>query len=405
MNSFEKFQRFLIFFLVAIGFFFGGYYFGTKGYLIELKKNPPEVKIINQYPSDTTVDFTLFWDIWDSVSKNYLERPIDPQKMLYGAIKGMVDSLEDPYTSFLPPTVNETVNNSLEGKYFGIGAELGVRDDQIIVVAPLDGSPAQDAGLRAGDKILGIEGKSTAGITVTEAVSQIRGDAGTLITLTVQTQNNEPREVKIKRDVIKIDSVTWKDKGDGTAYIRIGRFGSETNNEWNKVVSEVNSQMTELDAIILDVRGNPGGYLQSSVHISEEFFRGKPVLYQESALGEQEAYMAKRVGAFDKIPAVFILIDGGSASASEILALALRDNINAKLIGTKSYGKGTIQDAENFKDGSGLHLTIAKWLSPKKEWIHEIGIEPEIKVEITDDDINNGRDPQLDKAVELAKEI
>jgi carboxyl-terminal processing protease len=202
-----------------------------------------------------------------------------------------------------------------------------------------------------------------------------------------------------------MSSVSWEDKKDGTLYLRVSRFGGETNADWDKAVSEANVKMQELDAIILDVRGNPGGYLDSAVYLAGEFFMDKPVLYKEDATGKQTPFDTNRVGIFQKVPAVFVLVDQGSASASEILASALRDTIGAKIIGMKSFGKGTIQDAKEFGDGSGLHITIAKWLTPKKVWVHKVGIEPDIKVELTEENTKDGADPQLNKALELAKEF
>ena len=403
--KFQKFQRILITVLIAIGFFYGGYYFGKRGFIFEVRKNPPKIEITNQYPADGDIDFALFWEVWDMLNSTYLERPVDNEAMMYGAVSGMVGSLGDPYTSFLPPVVNESFMDSMGGKYEGIGAELGLRDGGLIIVSPFDGSPAKNVGARPGDRILQIEDKSTAGMSVTEAVSLIRGESGTKVNLTLQTGTTEPRDVSITRGVITVASVTWEDKGEGTAYIRISRFGTDTDNEWDKVVSELNVKMEELDAVIVDVRGNPGGYLQSAVHISEDFFRGKIVLYEETSTGDQIPFSTSKVGVFKDIPAVFVLIDQGSASASEILAAALRDNIGATLIGMKSFGKGTIQDAKEFKDGSGLHITIAKWLTPNKVWVHGEGLNPDIEVEITDEDLNNSRDPQLEKAVEFAKDF
>lgn len=405
MNSFEKFQRTLLLVLVAVGFFYGGYYFGKSGYIFELRKHPIPIVIKNQVAINNTVDFQLFWDVWDDVSTTYLERPVDPQKMVYGAIQGMVASLGDPYTSYLPPTVNEAVNGDLNGEYKGIGAELGIKDGILVVISPMDGSPAKAAGVLAGDKILAINDETTSGISVSEAVSKIRGESGTVVRLKIQTENNEPREVRITRGVINVPSITWDDKGDGTVYIRISRFGDETNAEWAKTVSEINIKMKELDVVVLDVRGNPGGYLNAAVYIGEEFFRDKPVLWEENDFGVQTPREAKRVGVFQKLPAVYVLIDGGSASASEIIAAALRDNIGAELIGTKSFGKGTIQTAKDYDDGSGVHITVAKWLTPKKAWIHKVGLEPDVKVEFSEDDVKNNVDPQLEKALELAKEI
>jgi len=403
--KFQRFQRILITILIAIGFFYGGYYFGKRGFIFEVRKNPPKIEISNKYPADGAVDFSLFWEVWDLLNTTYLERPVDAQKMMYGAISGMVGALGDPYTSFLPPAVNESFMDSMGGKYEGIGAELSQKDGSLIIVSPFDGSPAKQAGARPGDRILQINETSTAGMSTSEAVSLIRGESGTVVKIVLQTGNDEPRELAITRGVITVASVTWEDKGDGTAYIRISRFGTDTNKEWDKVVSELNVKMEELDVVIVDVRGNPGGYLESAVHISEDFFRNKVVLYEETSTGDQIPFSTSKVGVFMEIPAVYVLIDQGSASASEILAAALRDNIGAKLIGTKSFGKGTIQDAKDFEDGSGIHITIAKWLTPEKQWVHGNGLEPDILVEVTDEDLSNSVDSQLNKALELAKEF
>lgn len=406
MSAFEKFQRFIVTILIAIACFYGGWYFGKRGFIFEVRKNPPQIEVTNQYPADQKVDFALFWEVWGILQKQYLLRPVDPQKMIYGAIQGMVASLGDPYTAFLPPDVNKSVDEQLNGKYHGIGAELGIKDSQLIVIAPLDGSPAKAAGLKSGDKILKINNQSTYGLSVTDAVGKIRGDAGTKVTLTTQTDDQEPKDITITRGIITVASVVWEDKGDGTAYIRVSRFGGETNSEWDKAISEVTLRMKELDAVIIDVRGNPGGYLQSAVHLAGEFFGGKPVLYEESSTGKQVPFEPDRVGSFKNVPAVFVLIDEGSASASEILAAALKSQINATLIGQKSFGKGTIQDSMDFSQGAGLHVTIAKWLTPEKVWVNDTkGIEPDISVEITDEDAKNNVDTQLNKALELAKEI
>lgn len=410
MTAFEKFQRFLIVLLIGVGCFYGGYYYGKSGYLIELRKNPPKVTFINQYPANQKVDFAPFWKVWDLVSNSYLDRPVDTQKMLNGAIQGMVASLGDPYTSFLPPKVNAAVSDALNGNYQGIGAELGTRDGQLIVVTPIDGSPAKEAGVKPGDVILEINGDSATGLSVTEAVSKIRGEAGTKVTLNLQQKNQAPRKIEITRGNITLPSISWIDKGDGIAYIRLSRFGGETNKEWDKIVSEVNVGMTQMDAIVLDLRDNPGGYMQSAVHIAEEFFTGKDVVTEQEGTGEETVFKASRVGAFTRVPTVYVLVNEGSASASEILAMALRDNIGAKIVGVKSFGKGTVQTAQDFDDGSGIHITIAKWLGPKKEWVgngasNRIGITPDVIIERTDQDIVDGKDPQLDKALELIKKL
>jgi len=406
-SAFKKFQIILFTLLLAGSTFFGGLYLGKRGYEVDIRKNPPQVEFVNKSPTSQTIDFALFWEAWDQVSKDYLNRPVDPKKMMYGAVRGMVESLGDPYTSFLDPEVNKVVNNSLNGAYEGVGMELGIKDGLLMVVSPLDGSPAKKAGVLAGDRIFEIEGKSTAGITVTEAVSKIRGQAGTVSTLKIQRGNVDPFVLTVKREKITVASVTWQDKGEGTAYIRVSRFGADTNGDWDNAVKEVNVKMRELNAIVLDLRGNPGGYLQSAVHIASDFYTGKPVLYEQTALGEQLPFNAQGSADFARIP-VIILIDEGSASASEILASALKENIGAVLVGAQSFGKGTIQDAKEFKDGSGLHITIAKWLTSAKKWVGDkdengkVGLKPDIAVEITKDDINASRDPQLNKALEIA---
>ncbi|MBN1162725.1 S41 family peptidase [Patescibacteria group bacterium] len=405
MSKFAKFQRLFVTFLIAVGFFYGGYYYGQQGYIFEVRKNPPEITVKNRYPKDQTIEFERFWEVWDLVSENYLLRPVDPEKMVYGAISGMVSSLGDPYTSFMPPKVHETVVNSINGAYEGIGAELGLKEGVLIIVSPFDGSPSKEAGLLSGDKIVKIEGEITFGMSITDAVSKIRGDSGTVVNLTVQTNSDEPREVPIVRGKIKVPSVAWENKGEGTVYIRVSRFGEQTNKDWTETIQNINVQVEELDALIIDLRGNPGGYLQSAIHISGEFFRDKPVVYQESATGEQIVFDNDRIGLFVEVPAVFVLIDKGSASASEILAAALKYHNNAILIGETSFGKGTIQEPRDFSDGSGLHITVAKWLTPGKEWIHETGITPDVVVERTKEDVQAGIDAQLDKAVELANEI
>lgn len=404
MTNFKRFQKILVIFLFLICAFYGGYYYGKRGYVFEIRKNPPTIKITNKFPPNSTVDFAEFWEVWDLVSARYLERPVDPQKMLWGAISGMVSSLDDPYTSYLPPELNETVTNAINGTYYGIGAELGLREGSLIIVAPLEGSPAKASGIRSGDRIVEIEGESTIGISITEAVSRIRGEAGTISTLTLQRGMEEPFKVYIKRGVITLDSVTWEDKGEGTAYIRINRFGGDTEKDWAKVVSEINIGMDELDAVVLDLRGNPGGYMNAAVFLADEFVKGRvPVVYQESAIGELTPLDSHRVGVFESLPGVFVLIDEGSASASEILAGALKELVGATLIGQPSFGKGTIQDAKNFSDGSGVHITIAKWLTPNKNWVHDSGITPDVIVERTSEQIEEEIDTQLDTALELAK--
>lgn len=412
--TFRKFQILLVTLILSVSTFFGGLYLGKRGYDVEVKKNPPYVQIDHKFPDTNTsdLDFASFWQVWDMLTREHLERPLDQKKMLYGAIKGMVDSVGDPYSSFLDPEINKMVDDSLNGVYEGIGAELGVLENQIIVVTPIDGSPAKEV-LMQQDKILEIDGLTTFGMNLNEAVSKIRGSAGTIIKLKIQRGSFEPFDVTIKRAKINISSVTWEDKGEGTVYIRISRFGSDTNPDWTKTAKEINTKMRELDAVIIDVRGNPGGYLLSPVHIAGDFYKGV-VVYEQDAVKKEIPYSTedRKIAIFSKIPTVIVLIDKGTASASEILAAALKENIDATLVGERSFGKGTIQDAKKFDDGSGLHITIAKWLTSQKVWVGEKdsdgkakGLTPDIEVKITEEDLKNLKDPQLEKALELASKF
>uniref|UniRef100_A0A831YZK5 S41 family peptidase n=1 Tax=candidate division WWE3 bacterium TaxID=2053526 RepID=A0A831YZK5_UNCKA len=393
------------FILILLAVFLGGWQLGFAGYQLNLKLNPPSFSVENKRVTFGSVDFSLLWDVLDRINADFLFRPVDGTKLLYGAISGLVKALGDPYTAFLDPTENASFNDSLEGVYEGIGAELGIRDDQLIIVAPLDGSPAEGKGVRAGDKILEINGESTVGLSVTEAVTKIRGEAGTVIELTLQRGAEASFKVSITRARITVKAVKWEDKGNGIYYLEVSRFGESTNDEWDEAVGEIRRQATgdRLKGVVLDLRSNPGGYLNSAVYLASEFLNSGPVVLQEEVSGGRTTLSVQDTEndhALVGVPVV-VLIDEGSASASEILAIALRERANAQLVGQKSFGKGTVQDAVDFKDGSGLHLSVAKWLSPKGVWVHEQGLEPDFKVELTDEDFNAGRDPQLDKALDL----
>ena len=378
-----------------------GYDFGRRGYALEIRKNPPQINIVNKTPTSQNLDFSLFWQVFDMLNQKSVYRPLDAKKALYGAIRGLTESLGDPYTTFLDPSQNESVNSSLEGKYEGIGAELGIKNNQLMVVTPLDDSPAKASNVKAGDLILKIDGKDTAGISLTEAVSAIRGKAGTAVVLNLFREGEKtPFDVTITRARITVQSVKWEDKGDGLVYIRISRFGESTNDEWDNAVSDINAKIPNLRGIVLDVRYNPGGYLQSAIHIASEFIRSGTVVMEEFADGTRQPFGIDHQGRLTGTP-VAVLINKGSASASEILAGALRDVRRAKLVGEKSFGKGSVQDARSFPDGSGVHITIAKWLTPKGTSINGQGLEADVKIELEEEDLD--KDPQLEKALEILR--
>ncbi|MBU1104837.1 S41 family peptidase [Patescibacteria group bacterium] len=408
--SYKLFQKILLALLLLISATSCGYYFGRRGFEVEYdrKKSIPITVTRRQMVApvgETTVAFDEFWKVWDILNTKYLLRPLDGQKMVYGAIKGLTNSLGDPYTSFLEPVENASFASALNGQYEGIGAELGKDDnDVIIVVSPLEGSPAQLVGIRPKDKILKIDGENALGLSLSEAVAKIRGPKNTTVTLNIlrgePSASNQPFDVAIVRRQIVIKSVEWQDKGQGIAYIKVSTFGENTNGDWDKVVAEIVRVMPNLKSLILDVRNNPGGYLNGSVYLASEFLDKGSVVYQEDANGAQISLDVMRKGLLTKYPVV-VLINGGSASASEILAGALRDRQGAKLVGETSFGKGTIQDSEDFEDGASVHVTIAKWLTPNKTWVHKVGLTPDYEIKNDENDIT--KDAQLEKAIEIAE--
>lgn len=362
----------------------------------------PRVEISHKEPQVLTdVDFGQFWDVWNKISQNYIDKKaIDPQKMVYGAISGMVSSLGDPYTVFLTPEQNKDTKEELGGSFEGIGAQLGFKDHQLVVVAPLKGTPAEAAGVRAGDAILRIDGKDTAGITLPEAVSKIRGLKGTKVKLTILHEKEEKTvELEIPRETIVVKSVEWEQRevsGRIIAYVRLLRFGDSTTPEWDKTVSEI--RQAKISQVVLDVRNDPGGYLTGAVYVASEFLPDGIVVIQESGNGEKTTHRVNRKGRLLS-GKLIVLINKGSASASEIVAGALQDQKRAILVGETTFGKGTVQEALDLERGAGLHITTAKWLLPSGRWVDKIGLKPDIEVFL--DEKNPVNDTQLNRALEL----
>jgi len=382
-----------------------GYRIGRSGFKVELAVKPSPITIVNQNPASQTVDFSLFWQAWNLLNKDYYQKPLDSKTLLYGAITGLYQATTDPYTTFLSPEENKLMNSSLDGQYEGIGVELGMKDGQLIVISPLDGSPALTSGVKAGDKILEIDGQGTVGITLTNAVGKIRGTAGSTVALKLQRDDQTPLELKIPRNKITVKSIKWEQKNPTTAYVRISRFGESTTAEWDDTVKIISFQMPGLTSIILDVRGNPGGYVEAATHIAEDFIKSGMLLIEEDGVGNRQSVQvtAGHKGEFIG-KKVIVILDGGSASASEILAGALIDRSNATTVGEKSFGKGVVQNVANLEGGAAVHITVAKWLTPNGTWVQETGITPKYVVKAADESqIKAGVDPQLDKALELAE--
>lgn len=385
--------------------FFGiGYRLGTQGVGRGVYFPSPDVRGKDASSSSSIpVDFSLFWDVWDRINRYYIDRKaLDPQKMVYGAISGLVSSLEDPYTVFLPPDQNKETKDDLGGLFEGIGAQLGVKEKKIIIISPLKGSPAEKEGLVAGDWILKVDGKETATWTLPQAVAKIRGPKGTKVNLTILHKDaSNSADISVTRDTIKVASVEWEVKNGKVVYLKLGRFGDSTTDEWTKAVADISALIAkskgEIKGLVLDLRNNPGGYLSGSVFIASEFLEGGVVVIQESATKTKQTYEVNRKGKLLSLPMV-VLINKGSASASEIVAGALKDRNRAKLVGETSFGKGSIQEAQELSGGAGIHITVAKWLLPSGRWINGSGIEPDIKVE--NDENNPDSDLQLEKAIE-----
>lgn len=391
--------------LIVIAAFLLGWQLGHKDLQIKWASFKPTVTITSKEPpKDIDVDFKLFWDTWNLVSGAYIDKKdVDPQKMFYGAISGMVSALGDPYTVFLPPTQQKISKEELNGSFEGVGIQLGFnKDKSLVVIAPLSKTPADNAGIKPEDIIVKIGDKNTANMTLPEAVELIRGPKGSKVALTIFREGfEEPKEYSLVRDTIIVKSaeVSFKQTkgGKNIAVIKLSRFGERTEEEWKSGVEEILDK--KADGVILDVRNNPGGYLEGAVFIASEFLPSGDAVLQENNEGVRVSFKVSGKGKLTDKPLV-VLINKGSASASEIVAGALKDKKRAKLVGEKSFGKGTIQEAQDLEGGSGIHITVAKWLTPDGNWVNDTeGLEPDVKIEMDKED--DSKDPQMDKALEL----
>lgn len=368
--------------------------------------------IDNKPPSfiQTPADFKQFWDLWHQLEVQYYKQPIDQKKMMYGAMAGLASSMGDPYTVFFEPKVAQDFSESLAGKFDGIGAEIGIKDGQLQVISPLVGMPAEKAGIRAGDFIFKINTADTADMTVEAAVSLIRGPRGTPVSLligrTITEKNAKGKEVKksdlkeytIFRDTIVVKSVRLSWPADRVARIEITHFNQDTTTLFRKFLDEVLAK--DPKGIILDLRNDPGGYLDTATDVAGEWVGDKIVVSERRQGKIVDELPGTGSGRLKDIPTI-VLINEGSASASEIVAGALRDHGKAKIVGMKSFGKGSVQDYSEFADKSAIKITIAEWLTPKGDSIDKQGIVPDVKVDMTQDDYNANKDPQLSKALEL----
>jgi carboxyl-terminal processing protease len=363
--------------------------------------------------NDTTTLFKPFWQAWDILHQNYIDQPLDDTLLMQGAIKGMVSSLGDAHTLYMTQAEYNAANISLTGKYGGIGAYVSVNGDFLTITGTFEGSPAEKAGLKAGDEIIAVDGKDVTGVDPSVVLESVKGEAGTTVVLTIHRSNPESTfDVTITRETITYKTVTGKILkqedlpgntslvlNENIAYIRLSSFGQDTTADLTTTLTTLLAE--DPKGIILDLRENGGGYLETAVSVVSQFISDGVVVYQEDNSGNLTAFNATKGGLATEIPLV-ILVDGNSASASEITAGALQDYKRAILVGTQTYGKGSVQYWIPLDDEQGaVAVTIARWLTPLKHQIDKIGLTPDYVINFTDEDIKMGYDVQLEKAVEL----
>lgn len=344
--------------------------------------------------------FTPFWQSWDLVHQDYFKQPVDDEKMMQGAIRGMMNSLGDPHTSYMDPNEYRQMSDPLEGEYEGIGAIVDIKGDYVTLISFFPGSPAELAGLKSGDKVIAINGNDMTGIDGNLVLKQIRGPAGTEVTLTLKRENqDEPITVSVKRQKIQMNSVESEMLDGDVAYIQLLTFGEKTTDELKKAIKTLKEKNPK--GLILDLRNNGGGFLNTAIEVASQFTTSDVVLYEQYGNGERKTFDTIPGGIAKDIPMV-VLINGGSASASEIVAGALQDSGRAKLVGEKSYGKGSVQNWIPLSHDQGaIRITIARWITPNERLINDKGLDPDVEVKLTEEDAKALNDTQLKKAVEI----
>jgi carboxyl-terminal processing protease len=399
---------FLAVILVLVGFGAGLYLAGQNEVVREMAKKEAVYlgKVLDKYSQPRKgiltqdINFDLFWDVWDTLEREYVDREkLNEKELFYGALGGMVEAVGDPYTVFMDPKLALEFEESLTGTFEGIGAEIGIRKEVLTIIAPLSGMPAEKAGLRAGDKVYAIDGESTAGITIEEAVKKIRGPKGTDVTLTISRDGLESAEdITITRGTIVVKSVNTELRNDNIFVIEITNFNNDTLSLFNEAVNEIIK--ADPRGVILDLRNNPGGYLDTAVEVASEWIEDGVIVTEEFDAENKNEFLARGRARLKDYKTV-VLVNQGSASASEIVAGALKDYGKAAIVGMRTFGKGSVQTLEEFEDGSSIKITVAKWLTPKGNYINEQGITPDAEVEMTLEDYEEGRDPQMEKAVDV----
>jgi len=422
--SYKKLQKVTTSLLVALVLVGLGYKLGeyrvSGGFQESGFRDQTIGKVINRQAASEEGDFALFWEVWTRLEKSYLDKgKMDAKKMVYGAIEGMTAALGDPYTSFLPPADNKQTTEDLQGEFDGVGIQLGYIEKTLAVMSALPDHPAIKAGVKSGDLILHIKDTKkgidvdTAGITLPEAVQKIRGRKGETVELTILTPGEKKdRVVALVRDTIVVPSIELKfvdkngdevksDESAVFAHLAVIRFGDKTASEWDKAVAAILARKN-VTGIVLDLRNNPGGYLQRAIDLASEFIPDGVVVKQQG-VESTESFSVNRRGRLVGRKLV-VLVNKGSASASEILAGALKERLQVKLVGENTFGKGTVQEPQELRGGAGLHVTIARWLLPNGTNIHGEGIKPDVEVKLeVDEKTGEVSDTQLKRAIEELK--
>ncbi len=382
--------------------FFGGYFAGNT--------NSPvarETLFTGTANASSEADLSNFWKVWRLLDEKFISasstKQVSSDEKIFGAISGLVDSLGDPYTVFFPPKENKAFEDSLQGNLEGVGMEVGLEEGIVTVISPLKGSPAERAGVKPADIISEINGETTLNMTVETAISKIRGKAGSTVALTIIRKGEKaPLKINIVRELIKIPNLKTELRSDGIFVISLYNFGNGASSEFRKALREF--VLAKKSRLILDLRGNPGGYLESAVDIASWFLPSGKVVVQEDFGKEVKNFRANGQNIFNDKLKMVVLIDKGSASASEILAGALQEHKIAKLVGTQSYGKGSVQELVDIGGDSALKVTIARWLTPTGKSISAGGLTPDVLVDKAPEKVKL-EDFQMDEAVRILKSM
>ncbi|GAB4422108.1 MAG: S41 family peptidase [Anaerolineales bacterium] len=398
--------------IVVLGSFSGGFLAGNlwsgfnpqSGHPFfsspEISAPTPSTEQLTSTPDDLETLFAPFWEAWNIVHEDYVDQPVDDTLLMQGAIRGMMDALGDEHSSYMDPKAFEDANSGLSGEYEGIGAWVDTTENYLTIISPIPGSPAEAAGLKSGDKIIAIDGEDMTGIDPELVRQRVLGPAGSTVVLTIAREGeSDAFDVSIVRDKIVVESASGEMLENGIGYIQITTFGDNTTRELRAALQDVLAQNPK--GLIIDLRNNGGGYLVTSVEVASEFIAEGVILYEQYGDGRRTTYEALGNGQATEIPLV-VLVNEGTASASEIVAGAIQDYGRGQLVGMPTYGKGSVQNWVPLSNNQGaVRVTIAKWLTPKERHIHGDGLTPDVEVEITEEDFEAERDPQLDKAIEV----